>query len=105
MGFAKRVIEALLIMGAAALFLPPSAFTQERVGVVTNVEGTVTVARLTLNQTQPLGSRTTCSSTTGSRPASARLSESCSAARPRSPRASAHPDDHRGTGSRDRPAR
>jgi hypothetical protein len=55
MGFAKRVIEALLITGAAALVLPPSAFTEERVGVVTNVEGTVTVARLTLPLIQPLG--------------------------------------------------
>jgi hypothetical protein len=55
MGFAKRVIEALLITGAATLVLPPWAFTQERVGVVTNIEGTVTVARLTLPQTQPLG--------------------------------------------------
>jgi len=54
MGFAKRVIGALLITGAAALSLPPSAYTQERVGVVTNLEGTATVARLTLPQAQPL---------------------------------------------------
>src|SRR5437899_5332442 len=54
MGLAKRVIGALLITGAAALSLPPSACAQERVGVVTNLEGTATVARLTLPQAQPL---------------------------------------------------
>jgi hypothetical protein len=54
MGLAKRVIGALLITGAAALWLPPSACAQERVGVVTNLEGTATVARLTLPQAQPL---------------------------------------------------
>src|SRR5947209_17869243 len=54
MGFAKRVIGALLITGAAALSLPPSAYTQERVGIVTNLEGTAAVARLALPQPQPL---------------------------------------------------
>ena len=53
MGLAKRVIGALLITGAAALSLPPSTCAQERVGVVTNLEGTATVARLALPQPQP----------------------------------------------------
>jgi hypothetical protein len=50
MGLAKRVIGALLITGAAALSLPPSGCAQERVGIVTNLEGTATVARLALPQ-------------------------------------------------------
>jgi len=54
MGLAKRVIGALLITGAAALSLPPSTCAQERVGIVTNLEGTATVARLALPQPQPL---------------------------------------------------
>ena len=54
MSLGKQVIGALLITGAAALSLPPSAYTQERVGFVTNLEGTATVARLTLPQAQPL---------------------------------------------------
>ncbi len=54
MGLAKRVIEALLITGAAALSLPPATCAQERVGIVTNLEGTATVARLALPQPQPL---------------------------------------------------
>src|SRR6266540_4929210 len=54
MGLAKRVIGALLITGAAALSLPPSTCAQERVGVVTSLEGTATVARLALPQPQPL---------------------------------------------------
>src|SRR2546428_8102900 len=54
MGLAKRVIAALLLTGAAALLLASSVLAQERVGVVTNIEGTATVARLTLPQAQPL---------------------------------------------------
>jgi hypothetical protein len=54
MGLVKRVIGALLITGAAALSLPPSTCAQERVGIVTNLEGTATVARLALPQPQPL---------------------------------------------------
>jgi hypothetical protein len=54
MGLAKRVIGALLITGAAALSLPSSTCAQERVGIVTNLEGTATVARLALPQPQPL---------------------------------------------------
>lgn len=54
MGLAKRVIGALLISGAAALSLPPSTCAQARVGIVTNLEGTATVARLALPQPQPL---------------------------------------------------
>jgi len=54
MGLAKRVIGALLITGAAALSLPPSTCAQERVGIVTNLEGTATVARLALPQPEPL---------------------------------------------------
>jgi hypothetical protein len=54
MGLAKRGIGALLITGAVALSLPPSTCAQERVGIVTNLEGTATVARLALPQPQPL---------------------------------------------------
>src|SRR5437870_6312306 len=54
MGLAKRVIAALLLTGAAALLLASSVLAQERDGVVTNIEGTATVARLTLPQAQPL---------------------------------------------------
>lgn len=54
MGLAKRVIGALLLTGAAALFLASLAFAQERVGVVTNIEGTAMVARSTPPQPQPL---------------------------------------------------
>lgn len=54
MALVKRLIAGLLITGAAVLSLPPAAFTQERVGVVTTVEGTATVARLTTPQAQPL---------------------------------------------------
>ena len=54
MGLAKRVIAALLLTGAAALLLASSLLAQQRVGVVTNIEGTATVARLTLPQAQPL---------------------------------------------------
>src|SRR5881628_3284154 len=54
MGLAKRVIGALLITGAAALSLPLSSCAQERVGIVTNLEGTATVARLALPQPQAL---------------------------------------------------
>jgi FecR protein len=54
MGLAKRLIAALLLSAAAALLLASSAIAQERAGVVTNVEGTATVARLTEPQAQPL---------------------------------------------------
>jgi hypothetical protein len=54
MSLAKRLIAALLLSAAAALLLASSAIAQERAGVVTNVEGTATVARLTEPQAQPL---------------------------------------------------
>jgi hypothetical protein len=54
MSLAKRLIAALLLSAAAALLLASSAVAQERAGVVTNVEGTATVARLTEPQAQPL---------------------------------------------------
>jgi hypothetical protein len=54
MSLAMRVIAALLLTGAAALLLASSAMAQERVGVVTNIEGTAVVARLTEPQAQPL---------------------------------------------------
>ena len=54
MDLAKRVIAALLLTGAAALLLASSALAQARVGVVTNVEGTATVARASLPEAQPL---------------------------------------------------
>jgi hypothetical protein len=54
MGLARRIIAALLLTGAAAILLASSAFAQERAGVVTTVEGSATVARLTHPQIQPL---------------------------------------------------
>jgi hypothetical protein len=54
MGLAERVIAALLLTAATAPVLPSSTEAQERVGVVTSIDGTATVARLTLPQTQPL---------------------------------------------------
>lgn len=54
MSLVKRVIAALLLTGAAALLLASSTLAQERVGVVTNVEGVVTVARATLPEPKPL---------------------------------------------------
>jgi hypothetical protein len=46
MALAKRLIAALLLTAAAAFLLASSAMAGERVGVVTNLEGTATVARL-----------------------------------------------------------
>src|SRR5258705_7422646 len=54
MALAKRLIAALLLTAAAALLLASSALAGERVGVVTNIEGTATVARLTRPDAQPL---------------------------------------------------
>jgi FecR protein len=54
MALAKRLIAALLLTAAAALLLASSAMAGERVGVVTNIEGTATVARLTQPDVQPL---------------------------------------------------
>lgn len=54
MSLVKRVIAALLLTGAAALLLASSALAQERVGVVTNVEGVATVARLALPEPRSL---------------------------------------------------
>jgi hypothetical protein len=54
MALAKRYLAGLLMTGAVLLALPPMAFTQERVGVVTTLEGSATVARLAAPQGQPL---------------------------------------------------
>jgi hypothetical protein len=54
MSLVKRVIAALLLTGAAALLLASSALALERVGVVTNVEGVATVARVALPEPRPL---------------------------------------------------
>ena len=44
MSLVKRVIAALLLTGAAALLLASSSFAQERVGVVTTIEGSAPLA-------------------------------------------------------------
>ena len=54
MSLVKRVIAALLLTGAAALLLASSTLALERVGVVTNVEGVATVARVALPEPRPL---------------------------------------------------
>jgi hypothetical protein len=54
MSLVKRVIAALLLTGAAALLLASSTLAQERIGVVTNVEGVATVARVALPEPRPL---------------------------------------------------
>jgi len=54
MALAKRLIAALLLTAAAAILLASSAMADERVGVVTNIDGTATVARLTQPDAQPL---------------------------------------------------
>jgi len=54
MNLVKRVIAALLLTGAVALLLASSTLAQERVGVVTNLEGLATVARLALPEPRPL---------------------------------------------------
>jgi FecR protein len=54
MSLVKRVIAALLLTGAAALLLASSALAQGRVGVVTNIEGFATVARVALPEPKPL---------------------------------------------------
>ena len=57
MALAKRLIAALLLTAAAAFLLASSAMAGERVGVVTNIEGTATVARLSEPGAQPLQGR------------------------------------------------
>ena len=54
MSLVKRVITALLLTGAAALLLASSTLAQERVGVVTTIEGLATVARISLPEPRPL---------------------------------------------------
>jgi FecR protein len=54
MALAKRLIAALLLTAAAAFLLASSAMAGERVGVLTNIEGTATVARLSEPGAQPL---------------------------------------------------
>jgi hypothetical protein len=44
---AKQIACALIVAGSVGLSFPALVWSQERVGVVTNVEGTATVARLT----------------------------------------------------------
>jgi FecR-like protein len=51
---ATRTVRIGLIAGTLALSWPFSAFSQERVGVVTNLEGTATVVRAAPLQTQEL---------------------------------------------------
>src|SRR5262250_448309 len=54
MSLVRRLIAALLLTGAAALLLASSTLALERVGVVTNVEGVATVARVALPEPRPL---------------------------------------------------
>src|ERR1700756_1840792 len=54
MSLVRRVIAAMLLTGAAALLLASSALALEPVGVVTNVEGVATVARVALPNPRPL---------------------------------------------------
>jgi hypothetical protein len=54
MNLVRRLIAALLLTGAAALLLASSTLALERVGVVTNVEGVATVARVALPEPRPL---------------------------------------------------
>src|SRR5215475_11227298 len=54
MSLVRRLIAALLLTGAAALLLASSTLAFEPVGVVTNVEGIATVARVALPEPRPL---------------------------------------------------
>ncbi len=54
MSLVRRLIAALLLTGAAALLLASSTLALERVGVVTNVEGVATVARVALPEPRSL---------------------------------------------------
>src|SRR5213594_1557516 len=54
MSLVRRVIAALLLTGAAALLLASSTLALEPVGVVTNVVGVATVARVALPEPRPL---------------------------------------------------
>src|SRR5215467_4899611 len=54
MSLVRRVIAAMLLTGAAALLLASSALALEPVGVVTNIEGVATVARVALPEPRPL---------------------------------------------------
>src|SRR5215831_19280280 len=54
MSLVRRLIAALLLSGAAALLLASSTLALEPVGVVTNVEGIATVARVALPEPRPL---------------------------------------------------
>ena len=54
MSLVRRLIAALLLTGAAALLLASSTLALEPVGVVTNVEGVATVARVALPEPRPL---------------------------------------------------
>ena len=51
---AKRIARALIVAGSVGLSFPAPVRCQERVGVVTNVEGTALVARVTTSEPQPL---------------------------------------------------
>ena len=77
---AKRIARTVLVAGSLGLSFPALVSAQPRVGIVTNVEGTAMVARLTTPEPQAL--QTTSSSATASRPASARSCECSWAARP-----------------------
>jgi len=54
MSLVRRLIAAFLLTGAAALLLASSTLALERVGVVTNIEGVATVARVALPEPRPL---------------------------------------------------
>ena len=54
MSLVRRLIAAMLLTGAAALLLASSTFALEPVGVVTNIEGVATVARVALPELRPL---------------------------------------------------
>jgi len=54
MSLVRRLVAALLLTGAAALLLASSTLALEPVGVVTNVEGIATVARVALPEPRPL---------------------------------------------------
>jgi FecR protein len=51
---AQRIARALIVAGSVGLSFPAPVWCQERVGVVTNVEGTALVARVTTSEPQPL---------------------------------------------------
>jgi hypothetical protein len=51
---AQRIARALIVAGSVGPSFPAPVWCQERVGVVTTVEGTALVARVTTSEPQPL---------------------------------------------------